>query len=36
MNFNILYKLVISALCLAHLATVPMLAHAQETDTDDR
>ncbi len=36
MKFNFLYKLVISALCLAYLATVPMLAHAQETDTDDR
>lgn len=36
MKFKILYKLAISALCLAYLATVPMLAYAQETDTDDR
>jgi len=36
MQFNILYKLVIPALCLGYLTTVPMLAHAQETDTDDR
>ncbi len=36
MRFNILHKVVISGLCLGYLATVPMLAHAQETDTDDR
>ncbi len=36
MKFNFLYKLVISALCLTYLATVPMLAYAQETDSDDR
>lgn len=36
MKFKILYKLAISALCLAYLATVPMLAYAQETNTDDR
>jgi len=36
MKFNILHKFVISALCLGYLASVPMLARAQETDTEDR
>ncbi len=36
MKFKLLHKIVISALCLGYLATVPMPAHAQETDTDDR
>ncbi len=36
MQFKILHTIVVSALCLGYLATVPMLAHAQETDTDDR
>jgi len=36
MKFNILHEFVISALCLGCLASVPMLARAQETDTEDR
>ena len=36
MRFNILQRVVISALCLGYLATAPMLAHAQETDSDGR
>ena len=36
MQFKILHTIVISALCLGYLATVPMPAHAQDTDTDDR
>ena len=36
MQLKILHTIVISALCLGYLATVPMPAHAQETDTDDR
>jgi hypothetical protein len=35
-QFKILHTIVISALCLGYLATVPMPAHAQDTDTDDR
>ena len=36
MRLIILHKLVMSALCLGYLATVPMLAQAQDTATDDR
>jgi hypothetical protein len=36
MRFNILHRVVMSALCLGCLATVPMLAHARETESDDR
>jgi len=35
-QFKILHTIVVSALCLGYLATVSMLAHAQETDADDR